>query len=173
MSSFTPYEAIFTDTVALNTAINDHHAEQMKGFKLSLCAGNKKSYCCPDKNCSFTLQLLRRKETSKFKTRKSNVLHSVPGHYYVSKFVPHSACLSLCKTSAKELASMPAFHQAVIGSKDKSTSAQVLRCIVAEEYQIDNLTFNIIQWARKIVWDNNEFGVLNLYSELATFCLCL
>jgi hypothetical protein len=78
-----------------------------KVLKLSLCAGNTKSYCCPDKNYIFTLQVLRRKETRTSKTRKSNVSHIVPGHYYVSKFVPHSACcLSECKTCEDEIALM-------------------------------------------------------------------
>jgi hypothetical protein len=33
----------------------------------------QESYCCHAKNCIFTLQALRRKETSVSKTRKSNV----------------------------------------------------------------------------------------------------
>jgi hypothetical protein len=33
MSSFTPYETIFTDTIVLNTAINDYHAEQKKSIE--------------------------------------------------------------------------------------------------------------------------------------------
>jgi hypothetical protein len=64
---------------------------------------------------------------------------------------------------------MPAFQQAVIGSKDKSTSAQVLKCIVSEGYKVDNLTRNVIQRARKIVCDNDDLGVLHSYLELATF----
>jgi hypothetical protein len=122
------------------------------------------------KKTYFYITSVKEKKISTFKTRKSNVSHIVPGHHYVSKFVPHSACcLSECKTSAKELAAMPAFHQAVIGFKDKSTSAQVLKCIVAEEYKKDNLTCNVIQRSRNIVCDNDDLRVLNSYSELVTF----
>jgi hypothetical protein len=108
--------------------------------------------------------------TKKTTQQRKNKLSSIPaGHLYVSKFEAHTeSCILQRKTSAKLLALLPAFQQAVAASIVDSALENVLKNIFAKTYERDGLTHNKIQVASKIICSNAYLAINDLYSELAT-----
>jgi hypothetical protein len=112
------------------------------------------------------LEILQKKTNQ----QRTNKVSSIPaGHFYVSKFKAHTESRILQrKTSAKLLALLPAFQQAVAASIEDSALENVLKNIVAKTYERDGFNHNKIQVARKIVCSNAYLAINNLYTELAS-----
>jgi hypothetical protein len=127
--------------------------------------GTSKVYKCSDPNCTLALHLIKKEPTKEI--RKSKIANFPIGHWHVTIFEKHlTSCVSQPKTSVKELATLPAFKGAVLGTQNKVASRKKLNNVVTETYKQSDLSYAKIHRARELVRNSLEIEKVQSYKEI-------
>jgi MULE transposase domain len=167
--SFTVYSSQYKNGDEVKDALEQYDSYLQKSTLSLMSSGRKKLFKCTDPVCPFTLIFLRKRAS---KSNRNSAAKSIPDQYwYVSKFDFHSnSCCSIPKISAKQLAKLPAFKSAVLGSKDKVASESMLKNVVLETYNHGQLSHTIIQRARDVVRNTSDHEHLSSYAQIPGLC---
>ena len=118
-------------------AVKEYNNMIGKDFKSHTSSGRKKQYICSDTQC-----------LSISYSRASPLISIPEGYWYVSQFKGHGgSCQSQVKLSAKQLSKFTAFHIAVLGTKNKTATENLLKSVTGNVHNVGNLSHAMIQRA--------------------------
>ena len=149
-------------------AVKEYNNMIGKDFKSHTSSGRKKQYFYSDTQCPFNLVFYVKKGSG----QRASPLISIPeGYWYVSQFKGHGgSCQSQVKLSAKQLSKFTAFHSAVLGTRNKTATENLLKSGTGNVHNVGNLSHAMIQRARDMVKKRSEDEEKKSYGRIPALC---
>jgi hypothetical protein len=168
---FVTFKSHYCNSASIKEAINEYNNVNKKGCRYTIMTGRKKTYVCLDPTCKFQLTFYVKRKTKGI--RDSHIAQIPEGYWYVFKFIEHNHyCVSLPLQTAKTLAANTTFASAVLSQNNK-LSNRVLKNILSQNVDEQQVTTSKINRAKKLIINNNETYVKNSYGDIASMLILL